>query len=70
MFGRLSARTCILSAIRLADAFVAFEGLVYATDFDGEIGERLEGFRVGAERREPFIAALHESVTLNRPSFR
>ena len=69
MFGRLSARICILSAIRLADAFVSFEGPVRATDVDGEIGERLEDVRAG-ERREPFIAALHESVTLNRPYFR
>jgi hypothetical protein len=52
-----------LSAIRRADAFVAFEGAVRATDFDGEIGERLEDVRAGAERREPFIAALHGSVS-------
>jgi hypothetical protein len=58
MCGRLSARTCILSAIRLAVACVAVEGAGRASEFERDVLDtRFEDVRVGAERRGSFIAA-------------
>jgi hypothetical protein len=56
MVGRLSARSCILSAIRLVVCFMAVEGVVRASESERDVlDKRFEDAWVGAERRERFI---------------
>jgi hypothetical protein len=58
MFGRLSARSCILSAIRFPVVFVTVEGVGFASDSDGEVvNQRLRDV-------QSFIAGLHRGQGL------
>jgi hypothetical protein len=53
MFGRLSARICILSTIRFADALVTIESVVSPRELDGGfVNTRCEDVRVRLERSE------------------